>query len=180
MSISGILRPLPGERVVAIAPEDAAEAATTWLRRPNPYPGRALTAPTLEARSEWAAGRIAQRDHAVRRRIVGLAGSERLAHAVQQRGRRGELRGIEVAHREVADVRALGLHRADLGGDAQDLGADHAAREIGQRSVHSRRIAELAAEVHGRHVGPILPHAGRGEAAGVTRPSTPPPRPARP
>lgn len=64
MSITPIIRPLPGERVVAIAPEDAAAAAVTWLRRPNLFPGRALTAPTLEARSAWTAGRIAQRGQA--------------------------------------------------------------------------------------------------------------------
>jgi hypothetical protein len=64
MSITAITRPLPGERVLALAPQDAVEAAVTWLRRPNLFPGRALTAPTLEARSRWAAGHVAQRGQA--------------------------------------------------------------------------------------------------------------------
>ncbi|HKJ01384.1 MAG TPA: hypothetical protein VJ997_02985, partial [Longimicrobiales bacterium] len=64
MSIKAITRPLPGERVIAVAPEDAPAAAATWLRRPNLFPGRALTAPTLEARARWSAGRVTQRGQA--------------------------------------------------------------------------------------------------------------------
>ena len=55
MSITPIRLPLPGEQVLQLSPADAAEAATSWLRRPNLFPGRALTAPTLDARSHWAA-----------------------------------------------------------------------------------------------------------------------------
>ena len=63
-TVTPIERPLPGERVAALSPGDAAAAATDWLRRPNLYPGRALTAPTLEGRQRWQAGRIAQRGQA--------------------------------------------------------------------------------------------------------------------
>ena len=63
--VTPIRNPLPGERVLAIAPGTAAEAAADWLRRPNLFPGRALTAPTLEARQRWQAGRVAQRGQAV-------------------------------------------------------------------------------------------------------------------
>ena len=70
MSIGRIAKPLPGERVVALSPGDAGEAAATWLRRPNLFPGRALTAPTLDARSAWAAGRIAQRGQAFTAGVV--------------------------------------------------------------------------------------------------------------
>ena len=62
--ITPIKLPLAGESVVALAPGSAAEAATDWLRRPNLFVGRALTAPTLEARQRWQAGRLAQRGQA--------------------------------------------------------------------------------------------------------------------
>ncbi len=64
MRITPITHPLPGEQVVEVSPADADEAAATWLRRPNLFPGRALTAPTLEARSRWAAGHIVLRGQA--------------------------------------------------------------------------------------------------------------------
>lgn len=61
MSITPVLSPLNSERILQLSPADAAQAAVTWLRRPNLFPGRALTAPTLEARQRWAAGRVVQR-----------------------------------------------------------------------------------------------------------------------
>lgn len=64
MSTDPILEPLPGERVLSVSPSDPSGVATTWLRRPNLFPGRTLTAATLEARSDWAAGRLAQRGQA--------------------------------------------------------------------------------------------------------------------
>ena len=64
MSIKSIANPLDGERVVALSPETANEAATDWLRRPNLFPGRALTAPTLEQRQRWQASRIVVRSQA--------------------------------------------------------------------------------------------------------------------
>lgn len=64
MSTTPIRQPLPGEQVLQLSPADATEAAATWLRRPNLFPGRALTAPTLDARSRWAAGHIVQRGQA--------------------------------------------------------------------------------------------------------------------
>ena len=59
MSIKPIDQPLPGEQVVALSPESAAEAAVHWLARPNLFPGRALTAPTMQRRQRWQAGRLA-------------------------------------------------------------------------------------------------------------------------
>ena len=61
MTIKPIDQPLPGEQVVALSPESAAEAASVWLARPNLFPGRALTAPTLQRRQRWQAGRLALR-----------------------------------------------------------------------------------------------------------------------
>src|SRR5687767_13457137 len=40
VSIKPIDHPLDGERVIALSPETANEAATDWLRRPNLFPGR--------------------------------------------------------------------------------------------------------------------------------------------
>jgi hypothetical protein len=65
---------LNGERVVALSPENANAAATDWLRRPNLFPGRALTAPTLEGRQRWQAGRIAIRGQAYTPGVVAGLG----------------------------------------------------------------------------------------------------------
>lgn len=62
--ITPIVLPLSGERVVALSPGSAAEAAVAWLRRPHLFAGRALTAPTLEGRQRWQAGRVAARGQA--------------------------------------------------------------------------------------------------------------------
>ena len=70
MSIKPIRNPLDGERVVALSPETANEAATDWLRRPNLFPGRALTAPTLEQRQRWQASRIVVRSQAFTRGVA--------------------------------------------------------------------------------------------------------------
>lgn len=59
MSTRSIESPMAGERVIALSPETAAEAAQAWLRRPNLFPGRALTAATLEQRQAWQAGHLA-------------------------------------------------------------------------------------------------------------------------
>lgn len=61
MTIQTIASPLPGERVLGLSPGNAAEAATTWLRRPNLFPGRALTAASLQQRQQWQAGHLVQR-----------------------------------------------------------------------------------------------------------------------
>ncbi|HEX5127155.1 MAG TPA: hypothetical protein VFW00_10485, partial [Rhodocyclaceae bacterium] len=64
MTITAITKALTGERVVALSPETADEAATDWMRRPNLFPGRALTVATLQERQTWQAGHIAQRGQA--------------------------------------------------------------------------------------------------------------------
>lgn len=70
MSVTPISQPLPGEQVVDLSPSDAQEAAVTWQRRPNLFPGRALTAPTLEARGEWAAGHVVLRGQSLTPGVV--------------------------------------------------------------------------------------------------------------
>ena len=70
MSITPIETPLDGERVIGLSPEHANAAASDWLRRPNLFAGRALTAPTLEQRQRWQAGRIAIRAQAFTRGVV--------------------------------------------------------------------------------------------------------------
>lgn len=64
MSITPIEAPLPGERLLGLAPEDATQAARWWLRRPNLFAGRTLTAPTLSGRQAWAAAHVALRARA--------------------------------------------------------------------------------------------------------------------
>jgi hypothetical protein len=83
-SITAITRSLPGERVLDLSPEPSAiTEAITWLRRPNLFAGRALTATTLEARSAWMAGRIATRGQAFTPGVV---------------------RGLEVEYRELPPI----------------------------------------------------------------------------
>lgn len=60
-SIDSIVAALPGERVVGLTPGNATDAASTWLRRPHLFPGRALTVGALDARQQWQAGRIVER-----------------------------------------------------------------------------------------------------------------------
>ncbi|MDQ8021914.1 MAG: hypothetical protein REI94_08755 [Moraxellaceae bacterium] len=83
MSINEIKQALPGERVVALSPEDATTAATDWLRRPNLFAGRALTAPTLENRQRWQAGRIAHRGQAF---TPGVVNGLEVSHIVEPNG----------------------------------------------------------------------------------------------
>ncbi|KRB18589.1 hypothetical protein [Rhizobacter sp. Root16D2] len=61
MSITPVRDPVPGERVIALSPADAAEAAAAWLRRPHIFPGRALTQNALQQSQDWAAGHLAKR-----------------------------------------------------------------------------------------------------------------------
>jgi len=76
-TITPIVKPLPGERVAALSPGDAVAAASDWLRRPNLFAGRALTATTLAARQAWQAGHIAERGQAFSAGVVqGLEASQ--------------------------------------------------------------------------------------------------------
>jgi len=61
VSITPIRDPLAGERVIALSPSTATQAASVWLRRPNIFPGRALTQNALNQAQAWAAGHIAKR-----------------------------------------------------------------------------------------------------------------------
>jgi hypothetical protein len=61
VSITPIKGPLPGEQLIHLAPENAADMSRWWLRRPNLFAGRTLTGPTLEGRQKWAAGHVALR-----------------------------------------------------------------------------------------------------------------------
>ena len=79
-TISRIVKPLSGERVAALSPGDATAAATDWLRRPNLFAGRALTAATLEGRQRWQAGRIAERGQAF---SAGVVQGLELSHGVE-------------------------------------------------------------------------------------------------
>lgn len=82
-TVTPIPKPLPGERVVALSPQDASAAATGWMRRPNLFAGRALTAATLQGRQRWQAGRIAQRGQAF---TAGVARGLELNHVEDDEG----------------------------------------------------------------------------------------------
>lgn len=61
MTTTPIRDPLAGERVVGLSPSNAAQAATDWPRRPNVFPGRALTAGALSQWQAWQGGHLAMR-----------------------------------------------------------------------------------------------------------------------
>ena len=117
MSITPIDRPLAGEHIVGLAPENAADASHWWLRRPNLFAGRTLTGPTLSGRQNWAARHIALRGQAFTPGIVrgletalfnsaaGLAGT-RLALLQGQ--------GLTVDGEDVRVLQALEVALADL------------------------------------------------------------------
>jgi hypothetical protein len=120
VSIKPIERPFDGERVVALSPENANAAATDWLRRPNLFPGRALTAPTLEQRQRWQAGRIAIRTQAFTRGVArglevsftvepGAGGTGGDVHLQITPGRALAFSGEDVVLPTPVDVRLLEL-----------------------------------------------------------------------
>jgi len=113
VGITTIAQALTGERVVALSPENAGEAATDWLRRPNLFPGRALTVATLEERQRWQAGHIAQRGQAftpgvARGLEVGYVaeGVDADGHAIV-RLRIGAGQGLTVSGEDVVLVRQV-------------------------------------------------------------------------
>jgi hypothetical protein len=169
VSITPITRPLPGEQIVELAPSDANEAAVTWLRRPNLFPGRALTAPTLEARSRWAAGRVVMRGQAFTPGVVhGLELGYRVTPPAVP-GARAEVvlqvsagRGLAVTGEDVWLARAIELDfyglpviapPAVFEGGGGDGGDDPAG------TVRPRAIGPSLGEVLAQNPG-ALPRAG--------------------
>src|SRR6185503_13168963 len=104
--------------------------------------------------------RFAEPEHAVAGRIIRLAGRQRLQRPVAQLVRDGELPRGEIAHREVRDLLPAADGGPDLGGDAQDLGADQPPRHGGKAAP---RVWSVQIELQLLH-GP--------SASGGTRPST--------
>ena len=117
MSITPIDRPLPGEHIVALAPENAADASRWWLRRPHLFAGRTLTGPTLSARQDWAARHIALRGQAFTPGVVrGLeaalfntAGGLATSRLALMQGQ-----GLTVDGEDVRVLQALDVALADL------------------------------------------------------------------
>jgi len=145
VSITTIAQALTGERVVALSPENSSEAATDWSRRPNLFPGRALTVATLEVRQRWQAGHIAQRGQAftpgvARGLEVGYVvdGVDEHGHAIV-RLRIGAGQGLAVSGEDVVLVRQVecllsalpvvappSVFIGVLDADAQQAADDHA------------------------------------------------------
>ncbi|WP_300317838.1 hypothetical protein [Accumulibacter sp.] len=145
MSITPIDRPLAGEQVVGLAPENAADASRWWLRRPNLFAGRPLTGPTLSDRQGWATRHIALRAQAFTPGVVrgleaalfntagGLAGS-RLA-LMQGQGLNGDgedVRVLQALELALADLPAVADPSAFAGmGGAGGVGGSVAAKVVG-------------------------------------------------
>ncbi len=117
MSITPIDRPLPGEHLIGLAPENAADESRWRLRRPHLFVGRALTGPTLCARQDWAARHIALRGQAFTPGVVhgleaGLfdsAGGLATSRLALMQGQ-----GLSVDGEDVQVLQALELALADL------------------------------------------------------------------
>lgn len=119
MSIRPIRNPLPGERVIGLSPATADEATTVWRRRPNLFPGRALSAAALVQRQAWGQGHLALRGQDWVAGVVdGLGvdwsldpGASGLA-AVQLRITAG--RGLAVSGEDLVLTRPLECRLADV------------------------------------------------------------------
>ena len=117
MSITPIDRPLAGEQVVGLAPENAADASRWWLRRPNLFAGRTLTGPTLSGRQNWAARHIALRGQAFTPGVVRGLETALLSSAAGLVGTRLALlqgQGLNVDGEDVRVLQALEVALADL------------------------------------------------------------------
>lgn len=119
MSIERIAQPLPGERVLALSPPTADEAVRAWLRRPNMFPGRALTCAALAQRQQWEAGRIAARGQSWVAGVVDglelictMAGAGSGLAATRIRVERG--RALTAGGEDVVLSRALECSLADV------------------------------------------------------------------
>jgi hypothetical protein len=121
VSIPRILEPLPGERVLALAPATAEGATLHWLRRPNLFPGRALNAGALLQRQLWQAGHIAARG----RDFVP-----------------GVVDGLEVAARDAADAESTGFDTTAL-----QVGRGRALCASGEDVVLARALECRLADV---------------------------------
>ena len=119
MSIRTIVNPLAGERVIALWPATAAEAAGVWLRRPNVFPGRALTAAALVQRQAWAAGHLALRGQ---HRSAGIVDGLEVDLSIDPAGsglaavrlRIGAGRGLALSGEDLVLTRALECRLADV------------------------------------------------------------------
>jgi hypothetical protein len=118
VTIQAINDPLDGERVIGLSPQNADEAAIDWLRRPNIFPGRALTQGALQQSQAWAAGHIAKRGQDWVAGVV--AGLEVQAQAVEGSGfaatrlQVAQGRGLAVSGEDVVLNTALQCALADV------------------------------------------------------------------
>lgn len=120
MTINPIRNPLAGERVIGLSPATVEAATQVWLRRPNLFPGRALTAAALVQRQSWQAGHLAQRGQDWVAGIVdGLSVDLSLADdgssgAAQVRLRLSQGRGFATSGEDLVLTRPLQCRLADV------------------------------------------------------------------
>ncbi|ATE59884.1 hypothetical protein [Thauera sinica] len=158
MSITPIKGSLPGEQVIHLAPENTADVSRWWLRRPNLFPGRTLTGPTLQGRQGWAAAHVALRGRSFTAGVVRGLEAALLADGGGLAGARVALMqgsGLAVGGEDVRLPQAVEFALADLsvvgdpsafagmggtGGEEGGEGAELRAKVIGPR------LGDLVAE----------------------------------
>lgn len=166
MSTTPIRDPLPGERVVGLAPATAIEAASDWRRRPHVFPGRALTAGALTQWQDWQSGHLATRGQDWTAGIVD--GLEVQAQAVEGTGFASvELqvsRGLGLAasgedvvlHRplrcSLADVPVVAPPGFFVDGSGVEPGAEGAPS-----TLRARRIGDALGALAPAALGTLLP-----------------------
>ncbi|HWN81929.1 MAG TPA: hypothetical protein VNM87_07530, partial [Candidatus Udaeobacter sp.] len=86
--------------------------------------------------------RLAEREEAIARRVVGFALGECLDQELPERCRNRKLAGVEIADGEVANGAACG-GGADLSRDPEDFGAAEPLRHPGEGGIEGGLITEI-------------------------------------
>ncbi len=181
MNTKTIGQALAGERVVALSPENATRAATDWSRRPNLFPGRALTVATLNQRQRWQAGHIAQRGQAFTPGVVRGLDVGYVMDGVDARGRAivkltiGDGQGLAVSGEDVVLARQTECLLSALPvvappsffAGALDADAQQAAENLAAQRADPRPGAPLPRAI-GPNLGELIAAApGRLPSVGI-------------
>ncbi|MCW5581221.1 MAG: hypothetical protein KIS72_07765 [Luteimonas sp.] len=159
MSITPIKGSLPGEQVIHLAPENATDVSHWWLRRPNLFPGRTLTGPTLQGRQGWAGAHVALRGQAFTGGVVRGLETALLTDGGGLSGARVALMqgsGLAVSGEDVRVHQAVAFALADLSvvGDPSAFSGTSGAG--GSESGGGGEDGELRAKVIGPRLGDLV------------------------
>ena len=162
MAIRPIATPLPGERVIALSPENATQASTFWQRRPHMFAGRALSAGALAQRQAWQAGHIVQRGaHRVSGTVEGFEAVLQTDPAADDlrriEVRIGAGRGLAVSGEDVVLRQSIACALADIPVvappgfflDGSGVGAPVADGSLNPREIGAA-LGELSAAARAR------------------------------